>query len=86
VDDTPISSESHTGRFILALLPFLFLLSFLGFVAWVFIRSRHGTGTGGGGDWSSGGDTSSSDSDSSSDSFSGGDGGDSGGGGASGSW
>jgi uncharacterized protein len=86
-DDAPVSSESHTGKFILALLPFGFGLAFFGFVAWVIIRARHGTGTSGGGGWSSGGDSSSSDSDSSSgDSFSGGDGGDSGGGGASGSW
>jgi uncharacterized protein len=88
VDSPPVSSESHPGKFILALLPFFFLLSFLCFVALVAVRSRHGTGTGGGG-WSSSGDSSSSDSDSSSsssDSFSGGDGGDSGGGGASGSW
>ena len=85
-DDTPISPESSTGKLILALLPFGFGLAFFGFVAWVIIRSRHGTGTSVGG-WSSGGDSSSSDSDSSSsDSFSGGDGGDSGGGGASGSW
>ena len=86
-DDAPVSSESHTGKFILALLPFGFGLAFFGFVAWAIIRARHGTGTSGGGGWSSGGDSSSSDSDSSSgDSFSGGDGGDSGGGGASGSW
>jgi uncharacterized protein len=87
-DDTPISTESNTGKFILALLPFGFGLAIFGFVAWVIVRARHGTGTSGGGGWSTGGDRSSSDSDSSSssDSFSGGDGGDSGGGGASGSW
>jgi uncharacterized protein len=87
VDDAPISSESHTGKLILLLLPFVFCLTFFGFVAWVIFHSRRGTGRSGGG-WSSGGDSSSSDSDSSSssDSFSGGDGGDSGGGGASGSW
>jgi uncharacterized protein len=84
------SSESHSGRFILAILPFFFFFSLFGFVAWAVIRGvRNGTATWGGNS-SSSSDSSSSSSDSSSsssdDSFSGGDGGDSGGGGASGSW
>ena len=84
------SSESPTGKFILALLPFFFILTIIGIVAWAVIRAvRNGTASWGGGS-SSSSDSSSSSSDSSSsgsdDSFSGGDGGDSGGGGASGSW
>jgi uncharacterized protein len=85
----PPSSESPTGKFILALLPFFFILTIIGIVAWAVIRAvRNGTASWGGGS-SSSSDSSSSSSDSSSssnDSFSGGDGGDSGGGGASGSW
>ena len=84
--DVPISSESHTGKFILALLPLLFGVAFFGYVAWVVVHLKRGTGTSGG--WSGGSDSSSDSSSSSSsdDSFSGGDGGDSGGGGASGDW
>ena len=83
------SSESPTGKFILALLPFFFILTIIGIVAWVVIRAvRNGTASWGGGS-SSSSDSSSSSSDSSS---SGSD--DSfrvamvvtGGGGASGSW
>jgi uncharacterized protein len=85
----PPSSESPSGKFILALLPFFFILTIIGIVAWAVIRAvRNGTASFGGGS-SSSNDSSSSSSDSSNssdDSFSGGDGGDSGGGGASGSW
>jgi len=83
----PPSSESVSGKFVLLLLPFVFIIGFVLFVLKIVLSTRRSGSSTGGSSFTSGSDSSSSESSSSSDdSFSGGDGGDSGGGGASGSW